>query len=89
MTWPTPAERYVDLTSRLAATLTCTSTQLVKAAETVNNHGARKVYAIVTHGILSGKAIDNINRSCLSGLVVTNSACPPTRYSRHDADSKT
>ncbi|UNI18181.1 Ribose-phosphate diphosphokinase [Purpureocillium takamizusanense] len=45
---------------------------LVKAAETVNQHGARQVFAIVTHGILSGKAIDNINQSCLSGLVVTN-----------------
>lgn len=32
------------------------------------------MFAIVTHGILSGKAIDNINQSCLSGLVVTNSA---------------
>lgn len=51
-----------------------TAAQLVKAAETVNQHGARKVFAIVTHGILSGKAIDNINQSCLSGLVVTNSA---------------
>ena len=47
--------------------------QLVKAAETVNQHGAREVYAIVTHGILSGKAIENINASCLAGLVVTNS----------------
>lgn len=48
--------------------------QLVKAAETVNQHGAKEVYAIVTHGILSGKAIENINASCLAGLVVTNSA---------------
>lgn len=47
--------------------------QLVKAAETVNQHGAKEVYAIVTHGILSGKAIENINASCLAGLVVTNS----------------
>jgi ribose-phosphate pyrophosphokinase len=47
--------------------------QLAKAAETVNQHGASEVYAIVTHGILSGKAIDTINNSCLSGLVVTNS----------------
>jgi ribose-phosphate pyrophosphokinase len=45
---------------------------LAKAAETVHKHGASEVYAIVTHGILSGKAIDTINNSCLSGLVVTN-----------------
>lgn len=47
--------------------------QLAKAAETVKKHGAKEVFAIVTHGILSGKAIDTINASCLSGLVVTNS----------------
>ncbi|KAG6159742.1 hypothetical protein E4U11_004207 [Claviceps purpurea] len=45
---------------------------LVKAAETVNQHGAKQVYAIVSHGILSGKAIENINASCLASLVVTN-----------------
>ncbi|RDL40187.1 PRTase-like protein [Venustampulla echinocandica] len=45
---------------------------LVKAAETVMAHKAREVVAIVTHGILSGNAIDNLNRSCLSKVVVTN-----------------
>lgn len=45
---------------------------LAKAAATVHEHGAKQVWAIVTHGILSGKAIDTINASCLSGLVVTN-----------------
>lgn len=54
-----------------------TSTQLAKAAQTLNEHGATKIYAIVTHGILSGKAIDIINQSSLSGLVVTNSTFPP------------
>jgi phosphoribosylpyrophosphate synthetase len=39
----------------------------------VSEHGAKQVWAIVTHGILSGKAIETINSSCLSGLVVTNS----------------
>jgi phosphoribosylpyrophosphate synthetase len=47
--------------------------QLAKAAETVSTNGAKAVYAIVTHGILSGKAIETINASCLAGLVVTNS----------------
>lgn len=35
-------------------------------------HGAREVNAIVTHGILSGKATDNLNNSCLHRVVVTN-----------------
>ena len=45
---------------------------LAKAAETVKEHGAREVVAIVTHGILSGNAIENLNSSCLSQVVVTN-----------------
>lgn len=45
---------------------------LAKAAETVMAHGAREVVAIVTHGILSGNAIETLNKSCLSKVVVTN-----------------
>lgn len=45
---------------------------LVKAAETVMNHGAKEVVAIVTHGILSGNAIETLNKSKLSRVVVTN-----------------
>lgn len=42
---------------------------LVKAAETVMQHGATEVNAIVVHGILSGKAIENLNGSCLKRYV--------------------
>lgn len=45
---------------------------LVKAADTLKAHGAKEVVAIVTHGILSGKAIEAINGSQLSRVVVTN-----------------
>lgn len=45
---------------------------LVKAAETVMAHNAREVVAIVTHGILSGNAIETLNQSKLSRIVVTN-----------------
>ncbi|OAA57932.1 Ribose-phosphate diphosphokinase [Niveomyces insectorum RCEF 264] len=45
---------------------------LAKAAATLREHGAREVVAIVTHGILSGNAVDTINKSHLSQLVVTN-----------------
>jgi hypothetical protein len=31
-----------------------------------------QIIAIATHGILSGNAIDTVNNSCLSQLVVTN-----------------
>ncbi|KAI7922593.1 ribose-phosphate pyrophosphokinase 3 [Pyricularia oryzae] len=47
---------------------------LSKAAQTVKDHGAAEVVAIVTrkYGILSGNAIENLNNSCLSKVVVTN-----------------
>lgn len=45
---------------------------LVKAAQTLRKHRAREVVAIVTHGILSGDAMERINSSDLSAVVVTN-----------------
>jgi ribose-phosphate pyrophosphokinase len=45
---------------------------LVKAAETVIGHGASEVVAAVTHVVLSGNAIENLNKSKLSKVVVTN-----------------
>lgn len=45
---------------------------LAKAAETVKQHGAKEVVALVTHGIFSGKACEIINKSQLSRVVATN-----------------
>jgi ribose-phosphate pyrophosphokinase len=45
---------------------------LCKAAEVVIENGARGAIAIVTHGILSGNAINSLNNSKLTKLVVTN-----------------
>ncbi|GMM35623.1 ribose phosphate diphosphokinase subunit [Saccharomycopsis crataegensis] len=45
---------------------------LAKASDTLLSHGAKKVLAIVTHGILSGNAISNINNSSLDSVVCTN-----------------
>lgn len=45
---------------------------LAKAAEVLLDNGAKSVIAIVTHGILSGKAIQNINNSRLERVVCTN-----------------
>lgn len=45
---------------------------LAKAAEVLLEHGAKSVVAIVTHGLLSGKAIDNINNLQLDKVVCTN-----------------
>lgn len=46
---------------------------LAKAADTLlTNGGAKEVISIVTHGILSGNAINNINNSRLSCIACTN-----------------
>ena len=45
---------------------------LALAAQLLKDNGATAVYAMVTHGILSGKAIDIINKSVLNEVVVTN-----------------
>lgn len=45
---------------------------LSHAAETLMNNGALSVLAVVTHGILSGNAIQYINESQLEKVVVTN-----------------
>ncbi|WBW75570.1 ribose-phosphate pyrophosphokinase [Schizosaccharomyces osmophilus] len=42
------------------------------AAKTLKDNGAKAVYAIVTHGILSGKAIRVINDSALEKVICTN-----------------
>ncbi|AET41088.1 ribose phosphate diphosphokinase subunit PRS3 Ecym_7243 [Eremothecium cymbalariae DBVPG len=45
---------------------------LAKAADVLLKNHAKSVIAIVTHGILSGKAIENINNSKLDRVVCTN-----------------
>ncbi|KAJ5308087.1 Ribose-phosphate diphosphokinase [Penicillium atrosanguineum] len=50
-----------------------TSNTITRAAKLVKNEGASQVYALLTHGILSGDAIDRINASALDKVVVTNS----------------
>lgn len=62
----------VDKIAILVDDMADTCGTLVKAAETVMEHGAKEVVAIVTHGILSGAAIETLNKSKLSRVVVTN-----------------
>jgi len=50
---------------------TCGTLQL--AAKTLIDHGAQAVYACVSHGVLSGPALQRIADSDITELVVTNS----------------
>jgi ribose-phosphate pyrophosphokinase len=45
---------------------------LSAAAQTVLDEGAKKVYAVATHGIFSGNAFETLAASPLSGIVVTD-----------------
>jgi ribose-phosphate pyrophosphokinase len=49
-----------------------TAGTLCKAVDALKDHGAAKVAAYVTHPVLSGKAIENIEASQLDDLVVTD-----------------
>ena len=49
-----------------------TAGTLCKAAQALKDKGAERVVSYVTHPVLSGPAIDNINKSVLDELVVTD-----------------
>ena len=49
-----------------------TAGTICKAASLLKEKGARSVRAVCTHGVLSGKAYDNINNSVLEEIVVTD-----------------
>ncbi|HET9122356.1 MAG TPA: ribose-phosphate pyrophosphokinase, partial [Acidiferrobacteraceae bacterium] len=49
-----------------------TANTLCEAAAALKDHGARRVVAYCTHPVLSGAAVDKIERSVLDELVVTD-----------------
>ncbi|MCJ1384505.1 ribose-phosphate pyrophosphokinase [Xylographa soralifera] len=69
-------------TAILIDDLADTSNTITRAAKLLKKEGATKVYALLTHGILSGDAIDRINASALDKVVVTNSVPQDEHKSR-------
>lgn len=49
-----------------------TASTLCRAVEALKDHGASKVTAYITHPVLSGKAIENIDNSLLDEIIVTD-----------------
>ena len=45
---------------------------LAAAAQTVLDEGAKKVYAVASHGLFSGNAFEILSASPLAGIVVTD-----------------
>jgi ribose-phosphate pyrophosphokinase len=54
-----------------------TAGTLVKAAEVLCEGGAREVHAYITHGVLSGPAVERVTGSMMKSLVITDSIEPP------------
>ena len=59
-------------TAILIDDLADTCNTITRAAKLLKKEGASKIYALVTHGVLSGDAIERINQSALDKVVVTN-----------------
>ena len=53
-----------------------TAGTLVKAAQLLCDHGAAEVHAYITHGVLSGPAVERIGSSAMKSLVITDSIEP-------------
>jgi ribose-phosphate pyrophosphokinase len=49
-----------------------TAGTLAQSADALRKKGARHVYACATHGVLSGPAIDRLEKSEIEELVITN-----------------
>ncbi len=53
-----------------------TAGTLCKAAQLLKDEGAAEVHAYISHGVLSGPAIERVSTSAMSSLVVTDSIAP-------------
>jgi ribose-phosphate pyrophosphokinase len=45
---------------------------IISAADVLFNNGAKKVYVFATHGVFSGTAIEDLNKSKITKVIVTN-----------------
>ena len=53
-----------------------TAGTLCKAAEVLIENGASEVHSYITHGVLSGPAVERITNSVMKSLVITDSIAP-------------
>ena len=64
-----------------------TAGTLVKTASALMENGANAVYACASHAVLSGPAVQNISRSCIKEVMVTNTI-PLTEEARKEPKIK-
>ena len=53
--------------------IVATGSSLTEAAKALKNAGAKKIFAAITHGILSNNAVGKIDESCIDSLIITDS----------------
>lgn len=53
-----------------------TAGTLCKAAEVLMQHGAEEVHAYITHGVMSGPAVERVTNSVMKSLVLTDTIQP-------------
>ncbi|WCR09532.1 ribose-phosphate pyrophosphokinase [Paracoccus stylophorae] len=53
-----------------------TAGTLVKAAQLLVDNGATEVHAYISHGVLSGPAVERVSKSVMKSLVITDSIQP-------------
>jgi ribose-phosphate pyrophosphokinase len=53
-----------------------TAGTLCKAAEVLLEHGATEVHAYISHGVMSGPAVERVTNSVMKSLVITDSIQP-------------
>jgi ribose-phosphate pyrophosphokinase len=53
-----------------------TAGTLTQAAKALKENGASSIYACATHGVLSGPAIERINKSDIEEIVLTDTIPP-------------
>ncbi len=60
-----------------------TAGTLTLAAKALQERGAKKIYACITHGVLSGKALERIENSVLEQLVISDTIHQPEAVLQH------
>jgi ribose-phosphate pyrophosphokinase len=53
-----------------------TAGTLCKAAELLMGHGAKEVHSYISHGVLSGPAVERVAKSAMKSLVITDTIAP-------------
>lgn len=65
-----------DRTCLIVDDIVDTAGTLCKAAEVLMENGAKEVHSYITHGVLSGPAVDRISKSVMKNLVITDTIEP-------------